>query len=121
MSKRGILIVDHGSRLQAANEMIFDVAAKLQVRLPEAVVRGVHMELAEPSIMSGFSELISEGVTDIKVIPFMLSPGRHSTRDIPQLAAEAAAAHQNIPYSVAAHIGQHELITDVLMQHVFEN
>lgn len=116
MNKIGVLVVDHGSRRQAANDMIFDVAAKLQARLPEFIVRGVHMEIAEPTIMDGFADLVSKGATEIRVIPFMLSPGRHSTEDIPNLVADAAAAHGDIAHSVTAHFGEDDLVTDILLK-----
>ena len=51
------------------------------------------MELAEPSIATAYNECVRQGALQIVVHPFFLLPGRHWDRDIPQLAAEAAAEH----------------------------
>jgi sirohydrochlorin ferrochelatase len=116
MNKLGILLVDHGSKLDAANTMLIGIAEALQVKTPEAIVLGAHMELAAPDIQLGFQQLQAAGATSIRVIPFMLSPGRHSTKDIPALALSASQLCDNIPFSVATHMGEHPLIVDVLLQ-----
>jgi sirohydrochlorin ferrochelatase len=116
MKKLGILLVDHGSKLDLANQMLNGVVDRLQNKLPNAIVAGSHMELASPDILSGFQTLISQGATSIRVIPFMLSPGRHSTQDIPDLAHRASLHCDNIPFSVSTHMGDNPLIVDVLMQ-----
>ena len=48
------------------------------------------MELAEPSIAEGFADCVRAGATEVVAFPYMLSPGKHVTRDIPRLVAEAA-------------------------------
>jgi len=58
----------------------------------DVLVNFAHMELAEPTIAQGFCRPASaDGATDIVAFPYMLSPGKHSTRDIPRMVAEAAA------------------------------
>lgn len=116
MTKEAVLIVDHGSRKQAANDMIFEVVKACQKRLPHHIVKGAHMELAEPTILDGFEACIQEGANYITVVPFMLSPGRHSTEDIPQLCKEASQIHSNIPYCVTSHFGQHDLVAEIIAQ-----
>ena len=58
------------------------------------------MELAEPSIAAGVRSCVEAGATEVVVFPYMLSPGKHSTRDIPRMVAEAAAGHS--PTSLSA-------------------
>ena len=58
------------------------------------------MELAETYILDGFKSCVEQGATYITVIPFMLSPGRHSTQDIPNLCQEASIECNNIPHCV---------------------
>src|ERR1041385_2369264 len=53
---KGILLIDHGSTRDEANQMLVAMAALVQRVVGEAVlVRYAHMELAEPSIAQGFA------------------------------------------------------------------
>jgi len=90
---KAILIVDHGSRLREANDMLVCMANLIQTMAgPGIIVRHAHMELAEPSIATGFTSCVASGADDVTVFPYMLSPGKHSTTDIPRLVSEIAAS-----------------------------
>ena len=87
---RAILLVDHGSVRPEANHMLDCVANLLQAMVgPEVLVRAAHMELAEPLIPDGVDACVAAGATELVVFPYMLSPGKHSTRDIPRIVGEA--------------------------------
>jgi sirohydrochlorin ferrochelatase len=101
----GIILVDHGSRFAAANQMLEDVAAMFRAATGYAIVEPAHMELAEPSIAQAFARCAARGARRIVIHPYFLSPGRHSTSDIPRLCAEAAAAHPGIVHCVTEPLG----------------
>ncbi len=90
----GIIIVDHGSRRDESNRMLERVAELFAERFRERydVVEPAHMELAEPSIATAYARCVERGAREVVAFPYMLSPGKHSTRDIPRMVAEAAAA-----------------------------
>jgi hypothetical protein len=87
----GILLIDHGSRREASNTHLENLAALYSQRSPSHyVVRAAHMEIAKPSIMDGMKDLIeNENVDKIVCHPYFLSPGRHVVEDIPELIEEA--------------------------------
>src|SRR4051812_1630627 len=88
---KAILLIDHGSKREEANEMLACVRGMVQQQAGQDVLVGyAHMELAEPTIEQGIAECVRRGATEIIAFPYMLSPGKHSTRDIPRLVAEAA-------------------------------
>ena len=88
---KGILIVDHGSRKREANDMLRCMANLIQTMAgPDVVVRYAHMELADPDIAAGFTSCVEGGASEVVVFPYMLSPGRHSTSDIPRMVADVA-------------------------------
>src|SRR5690349_23923792 len=94
---RAILLVDHGSVRAEANQMLDCVANLLQSMVgPEVLVRLAHMELADPLIPAGVDACVEAGATELIVFPYMLSPGKHSTRDIPRMVAEAAKPYPNL-------------------------
>jgi sirohydrochlorin ferrochelatase len=114
---KGILIVDHGSVKSEANEMLRSMADLLQTMAgPDVVVRYAHMELAEPDIATGFSGCVEAGATDITVFPYMLSPGRHSTTDIPNLVGKAAQKFPQVTFSVTPAFGLHEKLAEVVLE-----
>jgi sirohydrochlorin ferrochelatase len=114
---KGILIVDHGSQKREANEMLGSVADLIQrMAGPEVVVRYAHMELAQPDIRAGFSSCVQAGATDVTVFPYMLSPGRHSTADIPRMVANVAKTFPNVSFTVTPAFGLHEKLAEVVLE-----
>lgn len=113
---KAILLIDHGSRRAEANQMLECMANLVQTMAGEhVVVRHAHMELADPSIARGFGECVEAGATEVVAFPYMLSPGRHSTSDIPDFVAAAAAAWPEVAWQVTAAFGVHEKLADVIL------
>jgi sirohydrochlorin ferrochelatase len=112
---RSILLVDHGSVKAEANHMLSCVANLLQQMVGgDVLVRYAHMELAEPSIAQGFGDCARSGATDVVVFPYMLSPGKHTTRDVPRLVGEAASEFPHITYRVTDAFGVHEKLAELI-------
>jgi sirohydrochlorin ferrochelatase len=113
---KGILIVDHGSRKREANDMLRCMSNLIQTMAgPEVVVRHAHMEIADPDIARGFADCVDGGATDVTVFPYMLSPGRHSTADIPRMVSEAARASPHVTFSVTPAFGVHEKLAELIL------
>src|SRR4051795_12321037 len=126
MQQIGIVIVDHGSRRAASNQLLEEVAAQFGRRSAElyAIVEPAHMELAEPSIATAYGRCVARGATRVVVCPFFLGPGKHWTQDIPGLTAAAALKHPGTKYHVAQTLGLDDLILDLLdkrASHCVEN
>ena len=116
--KAGMVIVDHGSRFAAANDMLEDVARMFKRVSGYAIVEPAHMELAEPTIPQAIAACVRQGATQVIVHPYFLSPGRHSTTDIPRITAEAAAEHPGVTCHVTAPLGVDEGIAKVMMERI---
>src|ERR1051325_5281435 len=104
-SKIGIILVDHGSQHAEANELLNDVAKMVGERYGSAIVEPSHMELAQPTIAQAFASCVARGAAHIVVHPYFLAPGRHSTVDIPRMAAEAASKFPGVTYAVTEPLG----------------
>lgn len=114
---KGILIVDHGSVRAEANDMLRCMANLIQTMAgPDVVVRYAHMELAEPDIASGFTDCVRAGATDVTVFPYMLSPGRHSTTDIPRMVSNTAKAFPQVAFNVTPAFGVHEKLAELVLE-----
>jgi sirohydrochlorin ferrochelatase len=113
---KAILLIDHGSRRDAANEMMNCMANLVQAMAgQDVVVRYAHMELCEPSIAAGVRHCVEAGATELIVFPYMLSPGKHSTGDIPRLVAEASAPFPDLAVRVTSAFGVHEKLGEIIL------
>ena len=114
----GVVVVDHGSRRSASNELLDEVVAMFRRVSGLPLVETAHMELAEPSIAAAFDRCVAAGATTVVVFPYFLSPGRHWSQDIPALTAAAAERHPDVKHLVTAPLGLHELMGEVMQQRI---
>jgi sirohydrochlorin ferrochelatase len=114
----GLIVVDHGSKKAAANGQLLDVVTLFKRVSGSAIVEPAHMELAEPSIAQAFDRCVAQGATLVVVHPYFLAPGRHSTTDIPRMAAEAAARHPGVRFHVTQPLGLDDKIATLMLQRI---
>lgn len=113
--ERAIVIVDHGSRETAANGIVAEIARLVQVRAGQtAVVCSAHMELAEPSLADAIDACVASGAQEIIVQPLFLAPGRHASRDIPEMLAEARRRHPQVSFQLGEVIGADPVLVDLI-------
>lgn len=116
MSARAILLVDHGSRVDAANAQLAEIARLVQREVGvETAVRHAHLEHGRPAIGEAIDALAALGVGSIVVVPYFLAPGRHATDDVPRLAHEAARRHPGVEVRVTECLGVHELLAKLVV------
>ena len=113
-SSIGIIIVDHGSRREESNQRHEAFVDEWRSSRDYSIVEAAHMELAEPSIGTAFDACVAAGASTVVIAPYFLWPGNHWDRDIPALAAEAAIRHPDVHYLVAAPLGPHALLMDIV-------
>jgi sirohydrochlorin ferrochelatase len=116
--KRAVLLVDHGSRVAGANAALDEVAAQLARRLPDRIVRAAHLEIAKPGIGEGIGACVAAGATEVIVHPYFLTPGRHTSRDIPREVEQAAARHPGVRVLLTPPLGPHEKLLDLIVERV---
>lgn len=114
MEGLAVILVDHGSRFQAANDMLVDAAADFRAATGVPVVEVAHMEIAEPTLVQAFARCVECGAKHVVVMPYFLAPGRHSTSDIPRISAEAAAAFPQVSYRIAQPLGVDRRISEIM-------
>lgn len=81
MSKRGVLVVGHGSKLEYSKKAVCFFAEKLRERVGLPVEVGF-MNINEPGINESLMKLVNSGVETVYVLPAFLAHGIHTTRDI---------------------------------------
>jgi sirohydrochlorin ferrochelatase len=112
---RAILLVDHGSRADGANAQLAEIARLVERRAAGTLVAHAHMELGAPTIGDAVDDLVQRGAREVVVVPYFLVPGRHATEDVPRLAREAVARHSGLALRIAAPLGVHELLAELVV------
>lgn len=114
LATTGVVIVDHGSRRQASNDMLEVFVQQFAATSPYKIIEPAHMELSEPSIATAFDKCIARGAKRIVVLPYFLLPGKHWEQDIPDLTRDAAKKHPGVEFLVGAPIGLHPMMQGVI-------
>lgn len=111
-----LLLVAHGSRDDASNRTVIDLAADLAARLEDryACVKPVFLEFAEPGATRGIADCVACGVDRITVLPYFLAPGRHVTRDVPALVRAARSAHPGVAFTLLPFAGSAPKLVEAL-------
>ena len=115
-----VVIIDHGSRLDAANEMLIEIVHLYRTLSATAIVEPAHMELASPTLEEAVSRCIEQGAAKIVVHPYFLAPGRHSTGDIPEMVAEIAPRYPGVCFSVTEPLGIDPLMAQIMHRRIVD-
>ncbi|HKY63773.1 MAG TPA: CbiX/SirB N-terminal domain-containing protein [bacterium] len=110
---RALVLIAHGSRLEAANEEIRALASRLEARLGYPVI-GAFLELAAPSIPEAVDLALATRAAEILILPYFLTQGRHVQADIPAILAEKARAYPETPLKLLPYLGSQEGILSLL-------
>lgn len=116
-----VIVIDHGSRLDAANEMLVGVVEMYRAASGVAIVEPAHMELAPPTLDDAAARCVAQGATTIVVHPYFLAPGRHSTRDIPAMVAALAPRFPNTVFQVSDPLGVDSLMARIMHRRILDS
>lgn len=114
---KALFIVAHGSRREASNNEVRALTQEVARLCEKGEYQQVScgfLELAEPLIPDGISELIESGADEVVVLPYFLSAGRHVAEDIPEEVAKARAKHPDAQITIAPYLGGHSLMANWL-------
>jgi len=115
---QALLIVAHGSRRAQSNDEIRALAVKVGEQSGETYgyIGSAFLELAEPSIPDGIQQCIDQGATDVTIMPFFLSAGRHVVNDVPELVRAKQQANPQVRVRMAPYLGVSGLMPSLILQ-----
>ena len=114
---KSLLLVAHGSRRAESNAEIAVVAKSLSARVQGKYAQTGHafLELADPSIPDGIDALVKNGATEVTILPYFLSAGRHVHEDVPEIVNLKQKEYANVKIHIAPYIGEAVEMIDVLV------
>ncbi|HON81294.1 MAG TPA: sirohydrochlorin nickelochelatase [Methanoregulaceae archaeon] len=124
MSKKGILLVGHGSKLPFNKELVEETASLISRRYPDFIVKCGFMNMNSPSIEESMKEFRSESIDVLVVVPLFLAKGVHILKDIPAIIGLPEGDNKGsfglkeriIPLLYADPIGSDPLLADLMVK-----
>jgi sirohydrochlorin cobaltochelatase len=110
----GIVLFAHGSRDPLWRAPIDAVALAIAAQSPESVVRCAFLELTTPDLPSTVDELVSLGMTGVRIMPMFLGVGRHAREDLPSLVAQLRDQHPSLAIELMPSVGEHPAMTQLM-------
>ena len=77
-------------------------------------IQPAYLELAEPSINAGAALCVEAGATEVILLPYFLSPGKHVVEDLALVRDQLDARFPSVRFRLAEPLGGHPLLLDVL-------
>ena len=115
-----LLLIAHGSRRAEANADLEFVAGKMRDRGRYAIVVASYLELCDPDIAGGGAICVDRGATEVTMLPYFLSPGRHVHDDLTAARAGLATKFPDVTFRLAEPLGRHPGLLDVVDQRALE-
>ncbi len=109
------LLIAHGSRRPEANADLARLAELVRARGVYPIVEIAYLELASPTIPDGARACVSQGATEVRMLPYFLSAGAHVTEDLERFRRELSAEHDPVAFRLCAPLGLHPKVVDVVM------
>jgi sirohydrochlorin ferrochelatase len=107
-----VLLAGHGSRREASNQQVKEVAAALEDRLGERVMPA-YIELTEPLLDEGIDAL-APAADSVTVIPLSLFAAGHVKNDIPLFVQYGRQAYPETDFFYGSNLGARPEMIDVV-------
>jgi len=124
MSKKGMLLVGHGSKLPYNQELVEKTASIIKEKNADFIVKCGFMNLNTPSIKEALEEFRKEPIEVLVIVPLFLAKGVHIEKDIPGEIGLPEGAKKgsftlngkSIPMVYADPIGSDPLLADLMVK-----
>ncbi|MGA2918499.1 sirohydrochlorin nickelochelatase [Methanoregula sp.] len=124
MSKKGMLLVGHGSTMPYNQELIETTAAFIRNQNTDFIVKCGFMNMNKPTIRESLEAFRQEPIDALVVVPLFLARGVHIEKDIPGEIGLPEGSRKGsfvmngktIPLLYAGPIGSDPLLADLMIK-----
>lgn len=115
--QRSIVLVAHGSRREASNAAIVKLTEAVRLRAADRFLSVQHgfLELASPSVGESIDQAVRRGARVVRLVPYLLAPGRHVAGDIPEIVTAKREQYRQVMFEVAPYIGAATGMADLIL------
>lgn len=117
---KGIVYIGHGSRLLEGNEQFTHFIQSVINERSESIQKIGFLELTTPTIQDAIIEAITEGATEVLIVPILLFAAAHYKRDVPFEIKNIQKLYPHITFSVAPPFSTHPLMVELVIKRIRE-
>lgn len=117
---KGILILAHGSREKSTENTLKEIVSMLKEMMNDYIIETAFLQFSDVNLEAGLDKLKSQGVNDIKVVPYFLFDGVHIREDIPGEINTYLENNKDIKISMGKTLGTDKRLAEILADRVKE-
>lgn len=114
------LLIAHGSRRPEANADLVALAELVRAAGRFDVVEIAYLELAEPDIPAGAARCVEAGATEVRMLPYFLSMGRHVAEDLDGYRRNFSTQFPGVAFTLCPPLGLHPKVVEVVLERLGE-
>ncbi len=121
MSRKGFIVIAHGSRKTEANNRVFELVRRLRNYFQADIFKPAFMESASPSIEESVKLLVDGGINELIVFPFFLFKGVHYSKDVPEIIEKTIdGTGTAVNVRMLEPVGMHPRIFDMVQEMLYD-
>src|SRR5450755_3747694 len=120
MTSPALLAVAHGSPDPRAEPTLDALIARVRSERPGLVAVLSHLGFSDPDVPSALQSLAQQGISEVVVVPLLLTSAYHAKVDLPALLKQASSDHPGLSIRQAAVLGPHPLLFDLVRRRLAE-
>ena len=120
MTSPALLAVAHGSPDPRAEPILEALIARVRSERPGLVAVLSHLGFTDPDVPSALQTLVQQGVSEVVVVPLLLTAAYHAKVDLPSLLAQASSDYPGLSIKQAEVLGPHPLLFDLVRRRLAE-
>jgi len=114
MSKKGVILLSHGSRVKGADTNLLELAKTVELQSEYYPVLLAALQFSETGLKQAVSTCVDKGVKNIIVVPLLLFTGFHAKHDIPRLVNDILNDYKDIDIKITQNLGEFEGFIDLI-------
>ena len=117
---RAALLIAHGSRRAEANADLVQLAGLVRAHEHFDVVEIAYLEVAQPDIPAGAKRCVEAGATEVRMLPYFLSMGRHVAEDLDAYQQDFTTKYPGVKFALCKPLGLHPKVVEVVLERLGE-
>ncbi len=110
--KRGLLIIDRGSREKEASQELETICQEIKKNRDYVITNYCFLEVEPPYIEAGIAKCLKEGIDSLTVIPYFLYPGRKVKNAISDV--EKLQKDSKIEFLITKPMSMHKTLVEIV-------
>lgn len=113
---KALILFGHGARDVRWREPFDRLAQKWKAQHTDTLVELAFLEMMQPSIEEAVASLVSQGATEIVVLPVFFGQGGHLRNDFPVILAACREKFPAIQLSATPAVGEDDAVLQAIIE-----